>query len=105
MYLKPSAGNYVPFLCGPNALIKSFCFPRELDFINLMSYDLNGAWNNVTGHNSPLFPRHGEDVEESRLNMVGVCRADLDEPSVHLSNLNPNTSISCQKVNKTPVVD
>ena len=36
-----------------------------------MSYDLNGAWNDVTGHNSPLFPRQGEDAEERLLNMVG----------------------------------
>ena len=35
-----------------------------------MSYDLNGAWSNKTGHNSPLYHRQDEDEEESRLNMV-----------------------------------
>ena len=64
-----------------------------------MSYDLNGAWNNVTGHNSPLFPRQEEGVEESRLNMVGVCMEDLDISLQLLSN--PNASRSSLKMNKT----
>ncbi|NP_999235.1 oviduct-specific glycoprotein precursor [Sus scrofa] len=28
---------------------------RLLDFINVLSYDLHGSWEKVTGHNSPLF--------------------------------------------------
>ncbi|CAH1794779.1 unnamed protein product [Owenia fusiformis] len=45
---------------------------QELDFINLMSYDLHGAWENVTGHNSPLYSRPGESVEEAQLNIQWV---------------------------------
>ncbi|BFZ03280.1 hypothetical protein BsWGS_06318 [Bradybaena similaris] len=29
---------------------------KVFDYINLMSYDFYGAWDNVTGHVSPLFP-------------------------------------------------
>lgn len=31
-----------------------------LDFFNVMTYDFNGAWDTVTGHNSPLYSRPTE---------------------------------------------
>ena len=43
-----------------------------------MSYDLNGAWNNVTGHNSPLFPSRDETGEQRQLNMVCMYKVDLE---------------------------
>lgn len=33
-----------------------------LDFVNMMTYDLHGAWNNFVGHNAPLYDT-GTDVE------------------------------------------
>ncbi|XP_068820602.1 LOW QUALITY PROTEIN: oviduct-specific glycoprotein-like [Capricornis sumatraensis] len=33
---------------------------RFLDFISILSYDLHGSWEKVTGHNSPLFSLPGD---------------------------------------------
>ena len=30
----------------------------KLDFINILSYDLHGTWDNATGHNAPLYGSH-----------------------------------------------
>lgn len=45
-------------------------FGRDLDFINLMSYDLHGSWEVTTGHNSPLYPRSSEYGASRQLNVV-----------------------------------
>jgi chitinase len=42
---------------------------RLCDFINLMGYDMHGAWNDYTGHNAPLFGRPGEPESERMLNI------------------------------------
>ncbi|XP_053382557.1 probable chitinase 10 [Mercenaria mercenaria] len=42
---------------------------RLLDFINLMTYDLHGSWEDHTGHNSPLYSRSSETGNETYLNV------------------------------------
>ena len=44
-----------------------------MDFINLMAYDLRGAWEDVTGHQSGLYARSNEAGKDSQLNVVRVA--------------------------------
>ena len=39
-----------------------------MDLINLMTYDLHGAWENFLGLNSPLYARSDETGEQAQLN-------------------------------------
>ncbi|XP_033739243.1 LOW QUALITY PROTEIN: uncharacterized protein LOC117326594 [Pecten maximus] len=41
---------------------------QNLDFINLMSYDFHGTWDDTTGHNSPLYARQSETTFQKSLN-------------------------------------
>jgi len=43
---------------------------RNLDFISVMTYDFHGKWDDVTGHNSPLFAHSLERDEAATLNVV-----------------------------------
>ncbi|ESO85838.1 hypothetical protein LOTGIDRAFT_130278, partial [Lottia gigantea] len=42
---------------------------KQLDFINLMTYDLHGSWETFTGHNAPLYPRSDETGDQKNLNV------------------------------------
>ncbi|MBE0370939.1 glycosyl hydrolase family 18 protein [Pseudoalteromonas aurantia] len=42
--------------------METFQTAQYLDFVNIMSYDLHGAWNDHVGHNAPLFDT-GKDSE------------------------------------------
>uniref|UniRef100_A0A182MJK8 chitinase n=1 Tax=Anopheles culicifacies TaxID=139723 RepID=A0A182MJK8_9DIPT len=39
----------------------------HLDYIHLMAYDYNGAWNNFTGHNAPLFAGPSDQNDFQRM--------------------------------------
>jgi len=43
---------------------------RNLDFISIMTYDFHGKWEDVTGHNSPLFAHALERDEAATFNVV-----------------------------------
>jgi GH18 family chitinase/chitodextrinase len=51
----PSSGYLLRGFEGFDAL-------KYLDYVNIMSYDLHGAWNHFAGHNAPLFDS-GVDAE------------------------------------------
>ncbi|KAL6255476.1 hypothetical protein P5V15_013812 [Pogonomyrmex californicus] len=51
---------------------------KYLHFINVMAYDLHGAWEKVTGHNAPLYPRKGESGNDLKLNVDAAVRYWLD---------------------------
>merc|ERR1719242_913040 len=40
-----------------------------VDFFNVMSYDIHGAFEKTTGHNSPLFPHTGDTGDARHLNV------------------------------------
>nr|XP_046253516.1 acidic mammalian chitinase-like [Scatophagus argus] len=41
---------------------------KYLDFINVMTYDFHGAWESVTGHNSPLYKDSQDTGDQVYLN-------------------------------------
>ena len=45
---------------------------RNLDMINLMTYDLHGSWESHTGHQSALFKDHRESGNDTFLNIVSI---------------------------------
>ncbi len=42
--------------------MEAYQMSRFLDYVNIMSYDLHGAWNDFVGHNAALYDT-GEDAE------------------------------------------
>ncbi|QDO83817.1 glycoside hydrolase [Shewanella psychropiezotolerans] len=42
--------------------MEAYQMTRFLDYVNIMSYDLHGAWNDFVGHNAALYDT-GEDAE------------------------------------------
>ncbi|KAI9504425.1 chitinase [Coemansia spiralis] len=47
-------------------------FAKVVDYANLMQYDINGGWNNVTGPNAPLDFEQGKAAQVSFVSAIGM---------------------------------
>lgn len=66
------------------AKLEGFNWPRlvkSMDYFNMMTYDLNGAWSNVTGHNAPLYPYPEEEFKGLDLDTLRIWMAEKGIPS------------------------
>ncbi|MDK9782901.1 chitinase C-terminal domain-containing protein [Vibrio sp. B172a] len=51
--------------------METFDVTKYLDYVNIMTYDLHGAWNDHVGHNAALFDT-GKDSELAQWNVYGT---------------------------------
>ena len=51
-------------------------FCSLLDFLNVMTFDLQGSWQSTLEHHSPLYPRSNQIGDERFKNVVG-CFCNL----------------------------
>ncbi|CAH1185079.1 unnamed protein product [Phyllotreta striolata] len=57
---------------SPSIVNTSYDVPKlskYVDLINVMAYDFHGSWNDVTGHNAPLYPSSRETGAQRELNV------------------------------------
>ena len=52
--------------------METFDVTKYLDYVNIMTYDLHGAWNDHVGHNAALFDT-GKDSELAQWNVYGTA--------------------------------
>ena len=50
---------------------------KYLDFINIMTYDFHGQWENTVGHNAPLFPLEVTSSYNKKLTVVSARANNL----------------------------
>ncbi|XP_037094087.1 probable chitinase 10 [Pollicipes pollicipes] len=62
---------------NPDAIQAGYDIPeisKYLDFLNLMAFDFHGAWDDVVGHNAPLYPMESASRAEKKLSVDGAAR-------------------------------
>jgi len=55
-----------------NLILNISLLPRYVDYIGLMSYDFNGAWDSVTGLNAPLYSARGVSQQQAQRTVVSL---------------------------------
>ncbi|KAI9348211.1 glycoside hydrolase [Obelidium mucronatum] len=75
-----SGGEYLISMAAPAGVdkmnkldIKTIC--KNLDFINIMTYDIHGEWDSVTNHQAPLYDNTPEKLKPT--NGVPVTSVDV----------------------------
>ncbi|WP_036825995.1 glycosyl hydrolase family 18 protein, partial [Photobacterium sanctipauli] len=66
------------------AKLEGYNWPRlvaSMDYFNMMTYDLNGGWSNITGHNAPLYPHPEEEFPGLNLDYLRAWMAAQGIPS------------------------
>ena len=66
------------------AKLEGYNWPRlvaSMDYFNMMTYDLNGGWSNVAGHNAPLYPYPEEEYADLDLDHLRAWMAAKGIPS------------------------
>ncbi|MCW8328612.1 glycosyl hydrolase family 18 protein [Photobacterium sp. SDRW27] len=66
------------------AKLEGYNWPRlvaSMDYFNMMTYDLNGGWSNVAGHNAPLYPYPEEEFAGLNLDHLKSWMAAKGIPS------------------------
>lgn len=67
---------------GPNPTFVQNTEPKEmmkyLDYMNIMTYDYHGGWQNTTSHNAPLHTDSKNDPSELLLSVEDTLKAYLD---------------------------
>ncbi|WAR21135.1 CHIT1-like protein, partial [Mya arenaria] len=52
---------------------------KHVDFISIMTYDLHGSWDPVTGYNAPLFPRSEDGFMDRTLTVQWAANYWVDQ--------------------------
>ena len=58
-----------------------------VDFINLMTYDLHGSWETLTGMHAGLFPRQADTLENRQLTVVRMDWLDIEYNEMFRRNI------------------
>ena len=77
---------------------------QYLDFINVMSYDFRGHWDDKTGHHSPLFHHSNDDNNYmNTVNFLTFYSMEIQHDDLLLLSYN-NSSFNCHLCRLTVLI-